>query len=102
VIVVLPCILGHPPKPLHPLHKYGNEDFSVEFTEYLTYYALEGLPVPQMDALELPFEKTKKEEIARGELWAITWLRYPQGFCAFSTIIGLARIVRTCTVQMDQ
>jgi hypothetical protein len=82
VIVVLPSILDHPLKPLHPLHKYRNEDFSVDFTEYLTYCALESLPVRQMDALELSFEKTKEEEVTRGEVFAISRLRHPLGFCA--------------------
>jgi hypothetical protein len=82
VIAVLPFILDHPLKPLHPLHKYRNEDFSVDFTEYSIYCALESLPVCQMNALELSFEKTKEEEVTRGGVWAISWLRHPLGFCA--------------------
>jgi hypothetical protein len=101
VIVVLPSILDHPLTPLHPLHKHRNEDFSIDFTELSTYCALESLPVRQMDALELSFEKTKEEEVTRGEVWALSWLRHPLGFCAPETNIGLARIVRTCIVQMD-
>jgi hypothetical protein len=82
VIVVLPSILDHPLKPLHPLHKYRNVDFSVDFTDYSTYCALESLPVRQMDASELSFEKTKEEEVTQGEVCAISWLRHPLGFCA--------------------
>jgi hypothetical protein len=82
VIVVLPSILDHPLKPLHPLHKYRNEDFSVDFTDYSTHRALESLPDRQMDASELLFEKTKEEEVTRGEVWAISCLRHPLDFCA--------------------
>jgi hypothetical protein len=64
-IVVFPSILDHPLKPLYPFHKHRNEDFPVDFTEYGTYSALESLPVGQMDALELSFEKTKEEEVTR-------------------------------------
>jgi hypothetical protein len=35
-----------------------------------------------MDALELSFEETKEEEVSRGEMWAISWLRHPLGFYA--------------------
>jgi hypothetical protein len=101
VIVLLPSILDHPLKPLHPLRKYRNDDFSVDFAEYLTDCALESLLVRQMHALELSPEKTKGEEVTRGALWTISWLHHPLGFCAVETVIGLARIVRTCIVQMD-
>jgi hypothetical protein len=72
VIVVLPSILDHPRKPLHPLHKYRNEDFSVDFPEYSTYRALESLPVSQTDASELSFEKTNEGEVIRGDVRAIS------------------------------
>jgi hypothetical protein len=101
VIGGFPSILDHPLKPLHLLYKYRNDDLSVDFTEYLTYCALESLPVRQMDALELSFEKAKEKEATRGEVWAISWLRHPLGSRALSTVIGLPRIVRTCIVQMD-
>jgi hypothetical protein len=68
VIVVLPSILDRPLKPLPPLHKYRNEDFSVDFTEYSRCCALESRPVRQTDASELSFEKTKEEEVTRGEV----------------------------------
>jgi hypothetical protein len=72
VIVGLPSILGHSLKPLHPLHNYRNDNFSVNFTEYVTCCALESLPVLQMGTLELSFEKTKEEEVTRGEVRAIS------------------------------
>jgi hypothetical protein len=82
MIVILPSILDYSLKPLHPLHKYRNENFSVDFTEYSTYCAFESLPVRQIDASELSFKETKEGEAARGEVWAISWLRYPLGLCA--------------------
>ena len=88
-MVVLPFVLDHPLKPLHPIHKHRDEQFSVDSTEYLAYRALQSLPVCQMDSLELLFQKTKEEEVTRGEVRAISWLRHPLGFCALETIIGL-------------
>jgi hypothetical protein len=71
VIVVLPSTLDYPLKPLHPLHKYRNEDISADFIKYVTYCALESLPIRQMDASELSSQKTKEEEVTLGEVWAI-------------------------------
>jgi hypothetical protein len=101
VVVVLPSILANPLKLLHPLRKYRDEDFSVDFTQSFRYCALESLPLREMEALELSLEKTKEEEVIRGEVWARRWLRHPLGFCVLSRVIGLAGSVRTCIVQMD-
>jgi hypothetical protein len=89
-IVVLTAVLADPVKPLDPIQEHGNEHILVDLTEYSAYCAFQGLPVREINSLDLLFEKTKEEEVTQDKVRAISRLCYRPGFRGLKTIIGRA------------
>jgi hypothetical protein len=72
-------VFDHPHKPVHPGFEKSWQHFLVDSSENFGDCVQEFLPVLTIVIREFSFDLSKKEKIARGQVWAVSGMRQAFG-----------------------